>query len=249
MRSGAAAQGPSGELSYPPLSTPPPPPSVLHCRDRFLKPGGLMLPSRARLLVAGVSDGEMFAKRVAFWDDVYGVSMVAMKKHLFREPYVEVVPAASIATAAAALREFHLLSMADAEQDFVDAPFTLLPAGDAAAPPPPLHGLCLWFDTDFTAERFAGAAAGAAAAVPSPSPLPACATLPTGPLQTPTHWAQTLLLFEAPLTLPPGGAAGTLTMLRDASNPREYRIALTLHAAGTAAAAAAPMLQQSYHMR
>jgi hypothetical protein len=50
------------------------------CRDRYLKPGGVMLPSKASIHVAGVCDPRMWAKRVAFWDDVYGLSMRNMKR-------------------------------------------------------------------------------------------------------------------------------------------------------------------------
>lgn len=263
---------------------------------------------------------------------------------------MEVLPAETIVTAPAAVRRLNLLTMRDADQDFVDAPFTLqleparLAAAHAAARAPEpgasgsegkpapawtaavaagdareLHGLCLWFDIDFDAERFdpaavAGAASGASAAgagastsatlagaaaaaeggkpgaawgveddgmpaleetAPSsaatasagaatatpaaPAPEKAAVSFSTGPHVKPTHWAQTFFLFERPLAVPASGAmAGTLTMTRDAVNPREYRFAITLREAqqatpgaeATGAAKPGPvLLQQTFHMR
>jgi len=53
---------------------------VLVTRDRYLKTGGLMLPSKASIVVAGVYDPALWQRRVAFWDDVYGFSMRTMKR-------------------------------------------------------------------------------------------------------------------------------------------------------------------------
>lgn len=168
--------------------------SVLVCRDRYLKPGGLMLPSKADILIAGVTDHGMWGRRVTFWDDVHGLDMRCMKRHLHAagEPFVEVLPASAISTDAQPIRRFNLLTMKDADQDIVGAPFTLrlkkpgadagaaAAAGGAAASTaaPVLHGLCLWFDIDFDDERFNPAAAGllkdaAAGAAEAPAKLPA----------------------------------------------------------------------------
>jgi SAM-dependent methyltransferase len=215
--------------------------SVLHARDRYLKPGGVMLPSRVAIRLAGVADAAMWARRVTWWESVYGVNMATMQRHLFREPYVEVVPAAAVATEPATLRELNLLTCGDDAQDILDAPFALRAKGADGAPPPTLHGLVLWFDTAFTGEPFRAPAAAQAAAPPPPPPV---ATLPTGPADPTTHWAQTLLLFERPLAMPAAGVDGALSMLRDPANPREYRFALALRDAHSGA----ELLSQKFHM-
>eukprot|EP00419_Tripos_fusus_P009978 CAMPEP_0172659436 /NCGR_PEP_ID=MMETSP1074-20121228/3429_1 /TAXON_ID=2916 /ORGANISM="Ceratium fusus, Strain PA161109" /LENGTH=345 /DNA_ID=CAMNT_0013474913 /DNA_START=53 /DNA_END=1091 /DNA_ORIENTATION=- len=53
-------------------------PSVLSVRDRFLKPGGLMLPSRCRLLMAPLQDDSWRESKLKFWQNVYGVDMSAL---------------------------------------------------------------------------------------------------------------------------------------------------------------------------
>ena len=47
--------------------------SVLHARDRFLRPGGVMAPSQCRMML-GLCDGsEIHKDRIGFWEDVYGM--------------------------------------------------------------------------------------------------------------------------------------------------------------------------------
>lgn len=47
--------------------------SVLHARERFLRPnGGIMAPSQCRIMLALCEGSEIMKDRVDFWDDVYG---------------------------------------------------------------------------------------------------------------------------------------------------------------------------------
>ena len=47
--------------------------SVLHARDRFLRPnGGVMAPSQCRMMLALCEGSEIMKDRVDFWNDVYG---------------------------------------------------------------------------------------------------------------------------------------------------------------------------------
>ena len=47
--------------------------SVLHARDRFLRPGGVMAPIQCRMML-GLCDGnEIYKDRIGFWEDVYGM--------------------------------------------------------------------------------------------------------------------------------------------------------------------------------
>jgi hypothetical protein len=55
---------------------------VLYARDRFLAPGGAVLPDTATIYVAGGTAG---ATGLSFWDDVYGFSMAPVKEHATRD--------------------------------------------------------------------------------------------------------------------------------------------------------------------
>jgi protein arginine N-methyltransferase 3 len=46
--------------------------SVLHARDRFLKPGGIMAPSQCRMNLGLCDASEVCKDRIDFWNDVYG---------------------------------------------------------------------------------------------------------------------------------------------------------------------------------
>lgn len=63
-------------------------PSVLFARDRYLKPGGLLVPSHANIWVAPVADPEFVADNVTFWRDVYGFDMRAMQAGIYDEARV-----------------------------------------------------------------------------------------------------------------------------------------------------------------
>jgi protein arginine N-methyltransferase 3 len=53
--------------------------SVLHARDRFLKPGGVMAPSQCKMMF-GLCDGtEIYKDRIGFWEDVYGTKIKHMR--------------------------------------------------------------------------------------------------------------------------------------------------------------------------
>ena len=47
-------------------------PSVVHARDKFMRPGGLVLPNVADVRVALLEDQNRYDDGVSFWDDVYG---------------------------------------------------------------------------------------------------------------------------------------------------------------------------------
>lgn len=46
--------------------------SVLHARDRFLRPGGVMAPSQTKMMLGLCDAADIYKERVAFWSDIYG---------------------------------------------------------------------------------------------------------------------------------------------------------------------------------
>jgi SAM-dependent methyltransferase len=290
--------------------------SVLAVRDRLLRPGGRMLPSRSRILVGAVSDSKYWEERVGFWSRVYGYDMSNMGRHAFQEPHVLVLAPDSIVSAAphACLSDICMLTMRDADLDIVGAPYELEIVGEGVPMTGPsgighegalaaaataaaaaaavggrtvvLHGLAIWFDIDFgdetkpaaaavsggapapvrgsgddddddappledaaeAAPPAAAAAAAAAASTGSPREPYEHVFFSTGAHATPTHWQQTLLLFEQPLTVERGARVrGTLDMTRDAVNPRCYRFAATVEVVG--ASGADSRRKYTWHMK
>ena len=65
--------------------------SVLHARERFMKPTGLMVPSQCSILLSLMDGGRMMDDRVKFWDDVYGFDMTAMKEEIADDAMIDVM--------------------------------------------------------------------------------------------------------------------------------------------------------------
>ncbi|KAF3607354.1 hypothetical protein DY000_02050824 [Brassica cretica] len=175
--------------------------SVLYARDRWLKPGGAILPDTATMFVAGFGKG---ATSLPFWEDVYGFDMSSIGKEILEDtariPIVDVIEERDLVTQPALLQSFDLATMKPDEVDFT-ATATLEPT-EAETEARLCHGVVLWFDTGFT-DRFC-----------KENPT----VLSTSPYTPPTHWAQTVLTFQEPISLAPAtvlsgddrrGAVGT----------------------------------------
>ncbi|XP_020888237.1 probable protein arginine N-methyltransferase 3 [Arabidopsis lyrata subsp. lyrata] len=160
--------------------------SVLYARDRWLKPGGAILPDTATMFVAGFGKG---ATSLPFWEDVYGFDMSSIGKEILEDtarlPIVDVIEERDLVTQPALLQTFDLSTMKPDEVDFT-ATATLKPT-ESEAKTRLCHGVVLWFDTGFT-NRFC-----------KENPT----VLSTSPYTPPTHWAQTVLTFQEPISVAP----------------------------------------------
>jgi protein arginine N-methyltransferase 3 len=86
--------------------------SVLHARDRFLKPnGGVMAPSQVRMMLALCDPESVIKQRVGFWKNVYGFDMSCMLEGVYDEGIVEVVPAEAVLTSSAVVKVGSSLSL------------------------------------------------------------------------------------------------------------------------------------------
>lgn len=182
--------------------------TVLWARDKWLAPGGVLLPDTATLYLVGIEDAEYRAEKLDFWDDVYGFDMACIKSLAMAEPLVDVVEAGQVCTGVAALQHFDIKTMTKSDAAF-SARFEL-----SATRNDYVHALVAFFDVAFTA----------------------CHTpvhFSTGPASRPTHWKQTVLYLDHTLTLCEGeSVAGTLSCAPNPSNPRDLDIGLTYEAAG-----------------
>lgn len=156
--------------------------SVLIARDRFLKPGGAILPDMVSLYMAAGREG---AGGLDFWSNVYGIDMTLVAdtlRYMTRsQAVVRNVDANDIISQAQKLICLDLATMKAEDQDFT-AEFHLSGSRESAYK---CCTLVVWFDVSFT-ERFCPI---------SPQ------LLPTGPSHPQTHWAQTVLHLPEPLLL------------------------------------------------
>jgi 2-polyprenyl-3-methyl-5-hydroxy-6-metoxy-1,4-benzoquinol methylase len=178
-------------------------PSVVHARDAFMRPDGLVLPNVADVRVALLSDEKRYDDGVAFWDDVYGFDFSSLaaqtKRDWSSDPPVATVDASCIVSdqegalvvrvdcAKVPLRDLYRPMAGDVR---------LVASRDCVA-----HGLCLWFDVDFYGRAF----------------------LSTSPSAQKTHWYQTVLMFDAPRAMREGDALVANIELEPGSDPGAKR--------------------------
>ncbi|KMT17032.1 hypothetical protein BVRB_2g042330 [Beta vulgaris subsp. vulgaris] len=169
--------------------------SVIFARDRWLKPGGAVLPDTATMYAAGFGRG---STSLPFWENVYGIDMSSVGKELVKDaaefPIVDVVDSHDIVTKTAVLKNFDLTTMKIEDMDFTSR-IELQPelgsvteSSDLKCRSTWCHGVVLWFDTGFTS-RFC-------------KEMPA--NLSTSPYTLKTHWSQTIFTFREPIALSSG---------------------------------------------
>lgn len=78
--------------------------SVLHARERFMKPTGLMVPSQCSILLSLLDGAALVNDRIAFWNDVYGYEMKAMKEEIYEEALIDVLAAGEVVSDQVSLR-------------------------------------------------------------------------------------------------------------------------------------------------
>lgn len=179
--------------------------SVLTARDKYLRPGGLMLPSRCSMVIQGVSDVE---RRLSWWSDVYGLDMSPLRAAVMSEPAVESVYQEAILTDAFIFKDFDLYTVKARDLDF-EADF-VLDVQASQIEPLPLCGLVVSFDTFF--ENLLGQQV---------------VSFSTRPESNDTHWHQTLFwLSGAPNEVLTEGDTikGNIGFRRTSTNHREYDV-------------------------
>lgn len=170
--------------------------SVLFARDKWLKPGGAILPDTASIYAAGFGSG---GTSLPFWEEVYGFNMSCVGKELVQDaakfPIVDVVDEKDLVTDAVLLQTFDLATMKPDEVDFTASielePKSICLANNSTeltSKTTWCYGVVLWFDTGFT-PRFCKE---------TPS------VLSTSPYTPKTHWSQTIFTFLEPIAMAPG---------------------------------------------
>ena len=151
---------------------------VADLETRWLKPGGRLLPPRARLWLAPVEDPEGHLRIDRFhWskDRVFGIDFSSTRRRVFASPHPRKLGAGALVAAPELAHDYDLLQLKRVE---VSATRTLTASRDGV-----IHGLLLWFDLELAGTWLA-----------------------TGPLAPPSAWQQTLLPLATPLPVTAGAS-------------------------------------------
>lgn len=185
--------------------------SVITARDRWLKPGGLILPSSATLYMAPVTHSDRYSDSVDFWRNVYGIDMSAMvslaKQCAFEEPSVETITGENVLTWPHVVKFIDSYSVTIRELESVTANFKFNSMMRA-----PLHGFAFWFDVEFNGHAISSTNYHSTTSFidnhqmnggqrKKKSNSNEALVLSTAPEEPPTHWQQTLIYFYDPIDL------------------------------------------------
>lgn len=222
--------------------------SVIIARDRWLKSGGLILPSHATLYMAPVTHSERYNDSINFWRNVYGIDMSAMlplaKQCAFEEPCIETITGENVLTWPITVKRIDCSTITTQELETVTAKFNV-----ASLMTSPLHGFALWFDVAFGGYTTMPNNSNSESSIECSESVdlhengehqrkkraksPTTLVLSTGPEEAPTHWAQTVLYIYDPLEVKQDQVIeGSITLSQSKENPRFLNIHLEYASGG-----------------
>ncbi|CDY24566.1 BnaC05g32500D [Brassica napus] len=217
--------------------------SVITARDRWLKPGGLILPSHASLYMAPISHPDRYSHSIDFWRNVYGIDMSAMmqlaKQCAFEEPSVESISGETVLTWPEVVKHIDCQTIKIQELDSVTARYKFKSMMRA-----PMHGFAFWFDVEFSEPAKNTNATSVANGSSSISPFTEgnqkkrsnpndALVLSTSPEAPPTHWQQTIVYFYDPIDVEQDQVIeGSVTLSQSKENRRFMNIHLEYTSAG-----------------
>jgi protein arginine N-methyltransferase 1 len=219
--------------------------SVLLARDKWLKPGGVMYPSSARLLLASMHEPGFVSAReaevqesMASWEAL-GRSL-SSRYQLQLDPLKGAYEAENVDYAlrsawqgplsrSAVIGEAHELLSVDMHTATFEDLFgwhrridNVQPASDADRGM--VHALCGWFDVRFCA-------GGSGSGDNDGDDESNCVELTTAPTSPYTHWAHTSLVLQPPL---PGGASLSVGLVQSARSHHDLNLTLGYDSATSA---------------
>lgn len=117
--------------------------TVLWARDKYLVPGGVILPDKCTMHVAAIEDASYKKEKMTFWDDVYGFDMSCMTPATMVEPLVDTINPKVIVSNACKFFEFDINTVTKEELDFSATYSLTMHRHDK------IHGIVTWFDIEF----------------------------------------------------------------------------------------------------
>jgi len=177
--------------------------TVLIARDRWLKPGGIILPDRAILTLTAIEDAEYKEDKINFWDNVYGFDMSCIKGIAMQEPLVDIVDPNQVIAGTCPLLTIDINTVKESDLSF-KVPFRLVANRDDYC-----HAFVAAFDIEFarTHKKI---------------------FFSTGPHAPYTHWKQTVFYLKEVISIKKGEEiTGEFECKPNAKNPRDLDIVIS----------------------
>uniref|UniRef100_A0A5K3EWX8 type I protein arginine methyltransferase n=1 Tax=Mesocestoides corti TaxID=53468 RepID=A0A5K3EWX8_MESCO len=185
--------------------------TVLYARDKWLSPGGLIMPDHATLYICGIEDRQYKDEKINWWDNVYGFDMSCIRKVALTEPLVDVVDPNQVVTNCCLVKDVDMYTIRVEDLTF-SAPFQLTCKRNDY-----VHALVTFFNIDFTCcHKYVG--------------------FSTGPDERRyTHWKQTVFYLDSGegdecLTVKKGEEIrGIFSIMPNSRNNRDLDISIKLN--------------------
>lgn len=182
--------------------------SVLFARDKWLKPGGMLFPDKARLWLAAIEDAKYKYEKIDFWTDVYGIDMNVMRREALLEPVVDLVESGNMVSSMCPVFEIDLATVTKQDLTFTSTYKLHINRKDF------VHALVGWFEVGF---------------LHCHKPL----VLTTSPKQKSTHWKQTIFYLDNAHPVNSGEVLeGSIAVRPNPSHPRELDIKISYNLEG-----------------
>jgi protein arginine N-methyltransferase 1 len=174
--------------------------TVLFARDKWLTPGGLIFPDRARIYVTAIQDTKGKADKIEFWRNVYGINMSVMRGRALQEPLVDTVESSSVVSSMCPVLEIDLNTVTLQDLDFLST-YRLQFHQNTQ-----VDALLAWFEVNFSACH---------------KPL----ILSTSPKYSSTHWKQVIFYLDTGVQVNVGDILnGSIAARKNLKNSRELDI-------------------------
>ena len=147
-------------------------PQLIEARDKWLKPGGLMFPDRAKMFVSLVQDSDHKRKHYDYFDDVYGFDFSSLKEAAKADPVIQECDETALISSSTCILNLDLLRCSVSTCYEFSSKFKLRCRHEG-----PLDAMVCWFEIWFGAGH---------------KPI----SFSTGPESTLTCWKQTLFFFQ-----------------------------------------------------
>ncbi|KAL8734363.1 MAG: hypothetical protein Q9166_001561 [cf. Caloplaca sp. 2 TL-2023] len=162
--------------------------SVIWARDRYLAPGGLMVPSHAALHLSLFAGDDYLTEKNSFWNCVYGFDMSCMRAKEYDDIVIRTITPEAVASRSETFLELPLHTVRKEDLTVNSINFKLSVDRDIDQ----LHGFVIHFDMAFAASQ-------------EHKIQDSKVTFTTGPFGRETHWQQTLAMID-----PSKAGSGTL---------------------------------------
>ena len=182
--------------------------SVIYARDKWLIPGGILFPDKAKITIAAIEDGKYKDEKIEFWHDVYGTDMSVFREISLKEALIEEINSESMISTSCPIFDVDLETITASELNFISNYSLQFTRKDF------MHAIVGWFEVIFSHCH---------------KPI----TLSTSPRLKFTHWKHTIFYLEASQPVDVGQIIhGSFALRKNPIKPRETDFKISYHLDG-----------------